>query len=392
MQSVVCVSLGTLLLVGAGLGRSVWRAALTAVVLTILLLFSLVRPLPVDQFTMGDGSTIVHKRSSFEELVRPERRIRFSSHLAYLLLDRIDRALGSAPESPADSYRALARLAGAVSAVFLMCLAAAERWSPRIVRYIALAIFAPSTLMFFGYLDVGYLALSSAAFPFVARDLQTGGDLTLGLLAGAVLLGLGAALHGVGYLGIAALVGAILAAELPVGRRLLLATTLGAVAMGTSLIWLWCYLAVLGLEVIPHHAIGGAIWRPLWEAGEAETRILHPLLSAVAARDLSLSGLIAGVPLVLVVLAMRKPWPRESRLALAFTVPCLIFFVFLWPVQGIAIEMDMIVAAFPAIYPLLWTCSHSPRASLASAGLLTLGHWTFWRVVFDETFVNFMLR
>jgi hypothetical protein len=70
----------------------------------------------------------------------------------------------------------------------------------------------------------------------------------------------------------------------------------------------------------------------------------------------------------------------------------LIFFVFLWPVQGIAIEMDMVVAAFPAIYPLLWICSQSVRVSLASAGLLALGHWTFWRVVLDERFINDMLR
>ena len=70
----------------------------------------------------------------------------------------------------------------------------------------------------------------------------------------------------------------------------------------------------------------------------------------------------------------------------------LIFFGFLWPVQGLGIEMDMVVAAFPAIYPLLWICSHSVRASLASAGLLALGHWTFWRVVLDDQFINNMLR
>ena len=70
----------------------------------------------------------------------------------------------------------------------------------------------------------------------------------------------------------------------------------------------------------------------------------------------------------------------------------MIFFVFFWPPQGIAIEMDMVVAAFPAIYPLLWVSSQSVRASLASAGLLALGHWTFWRVVADERFINDMLR
>jgi hypothetical protein len=54
--------------------------------------------------------------------------------------------------------------------------------------------------------------------------------------------------------------------------------------------------------------------------------------------------------------------------------------------------MDMIVATFPAIYPLLWICSQSARASLASAALLALGHWTFWHVVLDDRFINGMLR
>ncbi len=369
-----------------------WRAVFATVALTAWLLSALVLPLPIGSFTMGDGSNIVEDRDSLEELVRARGEIRFSAHLAYHLLDRIDVALGSTETSPTEAYRALAWLAGALFAVSLICLAATEQWSPRTVRYMALSLLAPATLVFFGYLDVGYLALSAAAFPFVARDLHKGGELTVGLLVGAILYGLGAALHEVGYLGVAALCAAVLAADGTIGRRLLLATALGAIAVGASLIWLWYYLAVLGLDVIPHHAIGGAIWRGLWEAREAESRIVHPVLSTIAARDLLLRGLIAGVFLVPLVLGISKQWSRESRLALAFTAPCLIFFVFLWPVQGIGIEMDMVVAAFPAVYPLLWICSHSVRATLAGAALLAVGHWTFWRVVLDERFVNQMLR
>ena len=389
MQSVICLVVGGLLLVGAGLKRPLWRAVFATAALTGFLVLALVRPIPLGSFLMGDGSTIVEQRDSFEELVG---RIRFSSHLAYYVLDRIDAALGSTDTSPVEAYRALAWFAGVAFAISLLGLAALERWSPQVVRYLALAVLAPATLMYFGYLDVGYLALSAAAFPFVARDLHKGGDLTPGLLLGALLYGLGAALHGVGYLGIAALCAAVLAADLPIGRRLLLATALGAIAVGASLIWVWYYLAVLGRDVIPHHASNGAIWRSVWEAREAESRIVQPLLSLVAARDLLMESLVAGVLLVLVVLRIRKAWTREARLALAFTVPCLIFFAFLWPVQGIAIEMDMIVAAFPAIYPLLWICSRSSPATFVSAGLLAVGHWTFWRVVLDERFINQMLR
>ena len=246
--------------------------------------------------------------------------------------------------------------------------------------------------MFFGYLEVGYLSLSAAAFPFVARDLVKADGLTAGLLAGSILFGLGAAMHGVGYLSVAALFFAVVTFDIPIGRRLVLATALGFIALGAALIWLWYYLAVLGFDVVPGHAIGGFMARPLWEAREAESRILYPLLSTITARDVFLSGLVAGLPLTLVVLLNRKQWPREATLALAFTIPCLIFFVLFWPVQGIAIEMDMIVAAFPAIFALLWVCSHSVRASIASAALLGLGHATFWWVVLDDRFVNGMLR
>ena len=392
VQSILTLALGSLLLVGALVRRPVSRAACAAVVLTGLLISAAVMPIPVGSLTMGDGTNIVQRRDSFEELVRADREIRFSSHLAYLLLDRIDMALGSTETSPLESYRALSWLAGAVFAFSLVCLAGAEHWSPRAIRYVALAILAPATLMFFGYLEVGYLALSAAAFPFVARDLHKGGELTPGLLAGSIMFGLGAAMHGVGYLGIAGLFAAVLAADIPIGRRVLLATTLSAVAVGAALIWLWYYIAGLGLSVIPHHAINGAIWRPVWEAREAESRIIHPLLSTTTARDLFLSGFVAGLSLLPLVLGISRQWSRESRVALAFSVPCVIFFLFFWPVQGIAIEMDMIVAAFPAVYPLLWVVSQSVRASLASAGLLALGHFTFWRVVADEQFINDMLR
>ena len=392
MQSILCLLLGGFLLISAGWRLTTWRAVSATLGLAAFLVLAYVLPLPTDRFTMGDGTNLAQERSAFMEIVHAEREIRFSAHLAYLLLDRIDAAFGSTPTSPTQSYRALSWLAGAAFALLLAYLAATEHWSPRTVRYMALAVLAPATLMYFGYLEVGYLALSSAAFPLVARDLFKGNDLTASRLVGSLLYGMGAALHGVGYLGIVGLCAAVLASDIRIGRRLVLAAALSAIAVGAALIWLWYYLAMLGLSVIPHHAVGGFILRPLWEAREAESRILYPLLSTIAARDLFLSGLVAGVPLVVVVLLIRKQWSRESKLALAFTVPCLIFFVLFWPVQGIAVEMDMIVAAFPAIYPLLWVCAQSLRASLASAGLLALGHWTFWRVVLDDRFINDMLR
>jgi hypothetical protein len=392
VQSLISCALGALLLVAAGLTSKTWRSASATVVLSVFLAFALVLPFPTNRFVMGDGSSIVQDRSNFDDIVGHGRVVRFSAHLAYRLLGRFDTALGSTPESPVEAYRMLSWLAGAVFAVSLWCLAATDQWSPRSVRYIALAVMAPAALMYFGYLEVGYLSLSAAAFPFISRDLMKGDDLTPGLLVGAILYGVGAAMHGIGYLSIAALFIALMALDIPIRRRVVLATALSGIAIAAALIWLWYYLAVLGLDVIPSHAAGGFILRPLWQAREAESRILYPLFSIITARDIFCSGLIAGLPLILVALSVRRQSAREARLALAFTVPCAIAFLLFWPVQGIAIEMDMIVALFPAVFALLWVCSTSVRASIVSAALVALGHAAFWWVVLDDRFVNRMLR
>jgi hypothetical protein len=382
-----------LLLVAASLNSTRWRAAAATTALAGFLAIALIAPLPTNRFVMGDGSSIVQDRSNFDDIVaRGSRVVRFSAHLAYRLLGRFDTALGSTADSPVEAYRMLSWLAGLVFAVTLWCLAATDQWSPRSIRYIALALMAPATLMYFGYLEVGYLSLSAAAFPFVARDLTRDGDLTAGLLVGAILYGLGAAMHGIGYLGIAALFFAVILADIPVRRRLVLATALSGVAIAAALIWVWYYLAVLGLDVIPGHAAGGFILRPLWQAREAEGRILYPLFSIITVRDVFFSGVIAGLPLVVVTLFVRKQSARDARLALAFSIPCAIAFLLFWPPQGIAIEMDMIVALFPAVFALLWVSSASLGASVASAVLLVVGHAAFWWVVLHDRFINLMLR
>jgi hypothetical protein len=392
VQSVISCAFGALLLAAAGVKSSRRRSVAVTTALTAFLALALVAPIPRDRFVMGDGSSIVQNRSNFDDLVAHGSVVRFSAHLAYRLLGRFDAALGSTADSPIEAYRMLSWLAGVVFAVSLWCLAAIDHWSARSVRYIALALMAPATLMYFGYLEVGYLSLSAAAFPFIARDLMKSDDLTAGLLVGAILLGLGAAMHGIGYLGIAALFVAVLADDIPIRRRLLLAIALSGIAIAAALIWVWYYLAVLGLDVIPGHAAGGFILRPLWQAREAESRILYPLFSIVTARDVFFSGLIAGLPMILVTLWIRRQSARAARLALAFSLPCAIAFLLFWPPQGIAIEMDMIVAMFPAVFALLWVSSASVRASVVSAALLALGHAAFWWVVLHDQFVNHMLR
>ena len=216
----ISCALGTLLLAAAGVKSTRWRIAAATIALTAFLAVALVAPIPSDRFVMGDGSSIVQDRNNFDDIVaRGARSVRFSAHLAYRLLGRFDAALGSTADSPVEAYRMLSWLAGVLFAVTLWCLAATDRWSSRSVRYIALSLMAPATLMYFGYLEVGYLSLSAAAFPFISRDLMKGDDLTAGLLVGAILYGLGAAMHGIGYLGIAALFIAVIATDIPIRRR-----------------------------------------------------------------------------------------------------------------------------------------------------------------------------
>ena len=137
-----------------------WRAVSVAIALAAFLVLAFVLPIPAHAFTMGDGSSIVQDRSNFDDLVHSHRTIRFSAHLSYRVLDQLDAWLGSTAETPTEVYRILSWLAGVLVALSLLSLAATDQWSPRAVRYIALSLFAPATLMYFGYLEVGYLSLS----------------------------------------------------------------------------------------------------------------------------------------------------------------------------------------------------------------------------------------
>jgi hypothetical protein len=391
VPSLVCLVLGGVIQRAAQSNSGRVRAALVTAALAMLCVLTRFLPFPDDAFAMGDGTSLAHSRDNFEGVVADAGVVRFSSHLAYYLLSRLDASFGATAESPLMAYRLLSWSAGAASVLCLWGLATLERWSARAVRYVGLVVMAPATLMYFGYLEVGYLSLWSAAFPLVARDLARRQELTAGTLAGALLFGLGAAMHGIGYLGIAALFAAVLASHVPPARRLVLAVSLAAIACGAALIWLWGYFSVLGWEVVPGHASNGFIVRPLRQVRQAEGRVLQPLLSMVTGRDLLVSGFIAGVPTALVALVDRSVRSVERRLALAFAVPCAITFALFWPVQGIAVEVDMLVAAFPAVFGLLWVCAQSQRATVVGAVLLALGHAAFWWVVSDERFVNGML-
>ena len=73
---------------------------------------------------------------------------------------------------------------------------------------------------------------------------------------------------------------------------------------------------------------------------------------------------------------------------LAYVLPSLMYLCAFWPVQGLALEADLIVAAFPAVYALAWFASSSAPASGCAALLLAAGHAVLWRVVLGAFFRN----
>lgn len=75
-------------------------------------------------------------------------------------------------------------------------------------------------------------------------------------------------------------------------------------------------------------------------------------------------------------------------MALCYSVPSTIFVICFWPIQGLGPEMDLVVAAFPALYALAWVCAHDPRRTMIAAALLISAHVAFWRIVLDARFVN----
>ena len=170
-------------------------------------------------------------------------------------------------------------------------------------------------------------------------------------------------------------------------RRVKLTAIAAACALAVSGLCVLYYVIVLGLDIVPYHT-GNPLFRPLVSLAKAESRVLYPVMSAMGARDILVTAVIVGVPTLFVVGLMRRRYPTEAMMALAFTLPSLLFFIFIWPVQGIAVEMDLVLAAFPTIFPLLWVCARSEKATIAAACLLAAGHGVFWFVVLGETFIN----
>jgi hypothetical protein len=330
---------------------------------------------------MGDSGTYTRSRELFEAY-SGVRQVRLEAHLSHAVLGRLDGAFGRTVDAPA---RALDTLMHAVTAWFVLsalAIGTIEKWSPHVIRYLGLVLLAPAALMYFGYRELGHLSLNAAAFPLVIRGLQHG---SRRVDAGSALFGFGAALHGFGLLSLAGTCLAAFGAPGALGDRLRLAVRVVVWGGMAYLVWIVGYV-LLQLPIVAGHT-EAIPWRP-WLVDEVGERLNVAILSARGGRDLFFTAWAAGAFLIAVAASIWRRWPEESRIVLLYALPSIGFIIVFWPIQGLALEMDLVFAAFPAVYALAWVCAHEARRTAVAAAVLASGHIAFWRIVLDSAFVN----
>jgi hypothetical protein len=377
-----------LLLAGGGLlwtaRRDAPRLRRRLAVATIVAVAATAYALPLPPtLHMGDADTYTSDRASFESYAGV-RAVRFEAHLSHAILGRLDAVLGRTDASPNQALNLLMRLATAWFAVSALGIGFLERWSPHVVRYLGLTLLAPAALLYFGYRELGHLSLNLAAYPLLIRGLASGPPR---LEASSVLSGVGAALHGFGLL---SLLGSCLAAPAIKARWTERARALlRVIAWGTAAYvgWIAIYVMVLSLPVTQGHT-EVIPWRPWLADQPAGDRVNVAILSATGARDLLFTAWVVGAPLVGVAASLWRTHRDELRLALAYAVPSIVFSIAFWPIQGLGVEMDLVVAAFPAFYALAWVCAHDAGRTVMAALVLVSGHIAFWRIVLDGRFMN----
>jgi hypothetical protein len=339
---------------------------------------------PLSQpIAMGDSETYTTSRRLFEQYAGV-RQIRSEAHLSWAILGRLDAWYGRDDESPARALRTLTQGGTLLFFIAAVGVASLERWSPLVLRYLSLALLAPAALLYFGYQELGYLSLNVAVFPLLTRGLRTNSRM---LEASGALSGIGAALHGFGLLSIAGAGLVTLSCRATLMDRVRRALRLGTCGLVAYSWWIPLYALVLHLPLVPGHADSIPL-RPWLSDGFGEGRVNVAIFSAIGARDLLFSAWVAGVPLIGVTAALWRRYPHEVRSALFYAIPSTLFLMVFWPIQGLSVEMDLVLAAFPALYALAWVCAHDAKAATIAAALLASAHLAFWRIVLGGDFVN----
>ncbi len=384
VQSLCLIAVGGVLLWGAGIADPRRRQALA--IAAVLAVGVIAYALPVRPVVprMADSGMYTQSRANFETALQT---INFENHLTLALLKKTYPLFGPGEDAPERTFRAFTFVATAWFVVCALAIGTVERWSSHVVRYLALALLAPSTLLYLGHRDFAYLSLNVATFPLLARGISEGGNR---LEAGSALAGLGAAFHGFGLL---SLVGAWIASVVargPIVQRLERVLRIAAWGTAAWVGWLAIYMIVLNLQVVAGHASSGS-WRPLFVDVYGSRRLNVALFSAAGMRDVVMSAWVVGAPILLVAASLWKRHRDPARLVLCYALPSLLFLIFFWPPQGIGVDTGHVAGAFPAFFAGAWLCARERRHAAIAAAILISGHLAFWRIVLDTRFVNWSL-
>ena len=376
-QSTFALGAAALLLGVSLMGDARWRRAGALACVVGFAMAALSHP--IAGVRMGDVNTYTSSRASFEQYFASDN-VRFEAHLASMLL----RALYRIDPSPESAFRMLAALATAWFAIMMILAGWLGRWSPSTVRYLALAVASPAALMYFGYRELGYLALNPAAFPLVLQGIR---GCRARYEAGSAAFGLGAALHAFGLLSLAGTALMTLVAPVTMRTRGKLLTRAFVFGSTAYLIWIFVWVAGLHLQILPGHA-EDVPWRPLFEHQLAVGRINSALFSLESAREIVVGTWMAGWPLLALAVGALLTRRRQAVMALAFSLPALAFSIMFWPIQGLAVESDLVFAAFPAMFALAWLAAQSTSTTVWACALLVTSHVVFWRTLLGDVFVS----
>ena len=384
VQSLCLIAAGCLLLWGAGGLDELRRQTLVIAVLLGVGIAAYALPLRPTVPRMADSNMYTKDRKNFETALQT---VNFENHFTLALLKSTYAAFGPGEDAPERTFGALARAATAWFVACALAIGFVERWSVHVVRYIGLALLAPSTLMYFGHRDFAYLSLNLATFPLLAHGIAEGGKR---LEAGSALAGLGAAFHGFGLLAlVGAWLGALTARGTPFVQRVERVLRMAAWGTAAWVGWLAIYMIVLQFQITPGRAASGS-WRPLF-VDEVGKRLNVALFSPAGLRDLLMSGWLVGVPLFVVAASLWKRYRDQVILALCYAIPAVPFWMFYWPPQGLGVDTGHVFGAFPAFYAAAWLCARERRHTAVAGAILISGHLAFWRVVLDTRFVNWTL-
>jgi hypothetical protein len=387
LQSAVVLALSALLLrIGEKLSSRRGRICAVMGALAVFAVAMVVMPLD-HQFAgngfMGDGYDYSQDRDKFERNIPAagaHQELHFKSHLGDLALALIDRLNGRTDTSPATAYALLSRIGGALFIGELALMLVMLRGSRRACRYVALALGAPIALTFFGYYEVGYLALSVASFPLLLQAIATRRD-THALDVAGSLQGLHTALHGFGLVGITGGVFAALSAR---RHGLSSAFRFGAFALALYLGWIVIYIVGLGMSIMSDPYSSHIAFRSFTEMYYFDRRLVHPLLSWNGIAEVGMASLAVGVPLFALGIVRRRQL-LERQAALLYALPALMFLIAWWPSAGVQHDMDLLVGAFCAISAAAWLASRTPRSAFQAWIVLAMVHVMFWAVVADRS-------